>query len=80
MLHLQAYFLPIANEVKGKYYKRYPEDNLIKENDKTIFFKDKDNKIIYESVKGNFLNNSQFWKYLGGKNSFVIFMTNLINI
>ena len=32
--------------------------------------RDKDNKIIYESVKGNFLNNDQFWKDLGGRNSF----------
>lgn len=68
--HLQAYFLPIVNEVKRKCYKRDPEGNLIKENGKTILLRDKDNKIIYESVKGNFLNNDQFWKDLGGINSF----------
>ena len=68
--HLQAYFLPIVNEVKRKCYKRDPEGNLIKENGKTILLRDKDNKIIYESVKGNFLNNDQFWKDLGGRNSF----------
>lgn len=68
--HLQAYFLPIVNEVKRKCYKRDSEGNLIKENDKTILLRDKDNKIIYESIKGNFLNNNQFWKNLGGRNSF----------
>lgn len=68
--HLQAYFLPIVNEVKRKCYKRDSEENLIKENGKTILLRDKENKIIYESIKGNFLNNDQFWKDLGGRNSF----------
>ena len=68
--HLQAYFLPIVNEVKRKCYKRDSEGILIKENGKTILLRDKDNKIIYESIKGNFLNNDQFWKDLGGRNSF----------
>ena len=68
--HLQAYFLPIVNEVKRKCYKRDSEGNLIKEDGKTILLRDKDNKIIYESIKGNFLNNDQFWKDLGGRNSF----------
>ena len=65
--HLQAYFLPIVNEVKRKCYKRDSAGNLIKENGKTILLRDKDNKIIYESIKGNFLNNDQFWKDLGGR-------------
>lgn len=68
--HLQAYFLPIVNEVKRKCYKRDSAGNLIKENGKTILLRDKDNKITYESIKGNFLNNDQFWKDLGGRNSF----------
>ena len=68
--HLQAYFLPIVNEVKRKCYKRDSAGNLIKENGKTILLRDKDNKIIYESIKGSFLNNDQFWKDLGGRNSF----------
>lgn len=68
--HLQAYFLPVVNEVKRKCYKRDSEGNLIKENGKTILLRDKDNKIIYESIKGCFLNNDQFWKNLGGRNSF----------
>ncbi|MBE6139913.1 MAG: hypothetical protein E7174_05435 [Firmicutes bacterium] len=68
--HLQAYFLPIVDQVKRKCYKRDSEGNLIKENGKTILLRDKNNKIIYESVKGNFLNNDQFWKDLGGRNSF----------
>lgn len=66
--HLQVYFLPIVNEVKRKCYKRDSEENLIKENGKTILLRDKDNKIIYESIKGIFLNNDQFWKDLGGRN------------
>ena len=68
--HLQAYFLPIVNEVQRKYYKRDSNGNLIKEDGKTILLRDKNNKIIYESIKGNFLNNDQFWKDLGGRNSF----------
>ena len=68
--HLQAYFLPIVNEVKRKCYKRDSKENLIKENGKTLLLRDKDNKIIYESIKCNFLNNDQFWKDLGGRNSF----------
>ncbi len=67
---MQAYFLPIVNEVKRKCYKRDSEGNLVKEDAKTILLRDKENKIIYESVKGNFLNNDQFWKDLGGRNSF----------
>ena len=67
---LQAYFLLIVNEVKRKCCKRDSDDNLIKENGKTILLRDKDNKIIYESIKDNFLNNNQFWKDLGGRNSF----------
>lgn len=51
--HLQAYFLPVVNEVKGKCYQR-----------------DKDGEMVYEIVKGKFLNNDQFWKDLGGRNSF----------
>lgn len=68
--HLQAYFLPIVNEVQRKCYKRDSNGNLIKEDGKTILLRDKNNKIIYESIKGNFLNNDQFWKDLGGRNSF----------
>lgn len=68
--HLQVCFLPIVNEVKRKCYKRDSAENLIKENGKTILLRDKNNKIIYKSIKGNFLNNDQFWKDLGGRNSF----------
>ncbi len=63
--HLQAYFLPIVNEVKKKYYKRDSEGNLIKEDGKTILLRDKDNKIIYESIKGNFLNNRSILEGFG---------------
>lgn len=77
--HLQAYFLPIVNEVKRKCYVKDEDGNVIKEEykrkDGSIsltpkLLRDKDGKIVYESVKGKFLNNDQFWKDLGGKNSF----------
>lgn len=77
--HLQAYFLPIVNEVKRKCYVKDEDGNVIKEEykrkDGSIsltpkLLRDKDGKIVYESVKGKFLNNNQFWKDLGGKNSF----------
>lgn len=77
--HLQAYFLPIVNEVKRKCYVKDETGNVIKEEykrkDGSIsltpkLLRDKDGKIVYESVKGKFLNNDQFWKDLGGKNSF----------
>lgn len=77
--HLQAYFLPIVNDVKRKCYVKDENGNVIKEEykrkDGSIsltpkLLRDKDGKIVYESVKGKFLNNDQFWKDLGGKNSF----------
>lgn len=77
--HLQAYFLPIVNEVKRKCYVKDDKGNVVKE--KTIskngkeyespkLLRDKDNKIVYETIKGNFLNNDQFWKQRGGQHSF----------
>lgn len=77
--HLQVYFLPIVNKVKRKCYVKDEDGNVIKEEykrkDGSIsltpkLLRDKDGKIVYESVKGKFLNNDQFWKDLGGKNSF----------
>lgn len=76
--HLQAYFLPIVKEVKRKKYAK-DKDGIIKEevtdskgNKKLVpkILRDNNGKILYESVNGNFLNNDQFWKDLGGKNSF----------
>ena len=77
--HLQAYFLPIVDEVKRKCYQRDKDGNLIKEIKKDrngkdkevpILFRDKNGEMVYETVKGKFLNNDQFWKDLGGRNSF----------
>ncbi len=77
--HLQAYFLPVVNEVKRKCYQRDKDGNLIKEikkdrngNDKEvpILLRDENGEMVYETVKGKFLNNDQFWKDLGGRNSF----------
>lgn len=77
--HLQAYFLPVVNEVKRKCYQRDKDGNLIKEirkdkngNDKEvpILLRDENGEMVYETIKGNFLNNDQFWKDLGGRNSF----------
>ena len=77
--HLQAYFLPVVNEVKRKCYQRDKDGNLIKEirkdrkgKDKEvpILLQDKNGEMVYEIVKGKFLNNDHFWKNLGGRNSF----------
>jgi hypothetical protein len=77
--HLQAYFLPIVNSVKRKSYLKDDKGNVIKEvaigkdgSEKLVpkLNRDKQGKIIYETVKGKFLNNDQLWKDLGGKSSF----------
>ena len=77
--HLQAYFLPIVDEVERKCYEKDEKGNVIKEekiNKKgnvTLvpkLLRDKLGKIIYEKVKGKFLNDDQFWKQKGGMNSF----------
>lgn len=72
--HLQAYFLPIVNEVRRKCYQRDENENLLKEivkgKEVPILLRNEEGKIIYEVVEGKFLNNDQFWKNLGGRNSF----------
>lgn len=77
--HLQAYFLPVVNEVKRKCYVKDKDGNVVKEEVKnksgnvTIVPKlkrDSKGKIVYETVKGKFLNNDQFWKDKGGANSY----------
>lgn len=77
--HLQAYFLPIVNEVNRKCYVKDKNGNVIKEEIKnkkgeiTLVPKlqrDNNGKIVYEKVKGRFLNNDQFWKDKGGQNSY----------
>ena len=77
--HLQAYFLPIVNEVNRKCYVKDDKGNVVKEEvknksgDITIvpkLLRDEKGKIVYEKVKGKFLNNDQFWKEKGGKNSY----------
>ncbi|MEG1141351.1 MAG: hypothetical protein RSB77_02535 [Bacilli bacterium] len=77
--HLQAYFLPAVNEVKRKGYEKDLNGNVIKElakakdgSEKLIpkLKRDNNGKILYENVKGKFLNNDQFWKDLGGKESY----------
>jgi Plasmid recombination enzyme. len=77
--HLQAYFLPIVASVRRKCFEKDDKGNVIKEkalakNGKDILtpklLRDKDNKIVYEIVKGKFLNNDQFWKQRGGQHSF----------
>lgn len=77
--HLQAYFLPVVKEVKRKSYEKDFEGNVIKETIKGKDGKEKlvpklkrdsEGKIIYDIVKGNFLNNDQYWKDRGGKESF----------
>ncbi len=77
--HLQAYFLPIVNEVNRKCYVKDKNGNVIKEEitnkkgDVTLvpkLLRDNNGKIVYEKVKGKFLNNDQFWKDRGGQTSY----------
>ena len=50
--HLQAYFLPVVNEVKRKSYKRDKDGNLIKETKKNINGKDKEVPILLRDKNG----------------------------
>ena len=77
--HLQAYFLPVVDTVKRKCYEKDNDGNIVKEEvmkkdgTSTIvpkLLRDNNGKIIYEEVKGNFLNCDQFWKNKGGKSSY----------
>ena len=77
--HLQAYFLPVVNEVKRKCYVKDKNGNVIKEEVKNRngnttlvpkILRDEKGKIVYEKVQGNFLNNDQFWKQRGAQNSY----------
>lgn len=77
--HLQAYFLPIVNEVKRKCFEKDKNGNTIKIETKNKIgditlvpklMRDEKGSIIYETIKGKFLNNDQFWKSKGGKNSY----------
>ena len=77
--HLQAYFLPVVDTVKRKCYEKDNDGNIVKEEvmkkdgTSTIvpkLLRDNNGKIIYEEVKGNFLNCDQFWKNKGGKTSY----------
>ena len=77
--HLQAYYIPVVNKVKRKCYVKDKDGNVVKEEIKNKqgkttlvpkLLRDDKGKIIYEEVKGKFLNNDQFWKAKGGKNSF----------
>ena len=77
--HLQAYFLPVVDSVKRKCYEKDNDGNIVKEEvikkDGTSsivpkLLRDDNGKIIYEEVKGKFLNCDQFWKNKGGKSSY----------
>ena len=77
--HLQAYFMPIVNLVKRKCYEKDSNGNVVKEEilkkdgTKSLvpkLLRDDKGKIIYEDVKGLFLNCDQFWKDKGGKLSY----------
>lgn len=77
--HLQAYFIPVVDKVKRKCYVKDKNGNVVKEEitkkDGTTsivpkLLRDDKGKIVYEEVKGKFLNNDQFWKNKGGKLSF----------
>ncbi len=77
--HLQAYFLPIVNKVRRKCFEKDNAGNVIKIKSLTKdgketyvpkLLRDDVGNIVYENIKGGFLNNDQFWKNKGGKNSF----------
>lgn len=77
--HLQAYFVPVVDKVNRKCYEKDKNGNVIKEEitkkdgSKSIvpkLMRDNNGKIIYEEVKGKFLNCDQFWKDRGGAISF----------
>lgn len=77
--HLQAYFVPVVNKVKRKYFVKDENGNVVKEEVKKKdgttsivpkLLRDDKGKIVYEEVNGKFLNCDQFWKDKGGKLSF----------
>lgn len=77
--HLQAYFVPVVDKVKRKCYVKDDKGNVVKEEvtkkDGTTsivpkLLRDNNGKIVYEEVKGKFLNCDQFWKQKGGATSF----------
>ena len=77
--HMHIYFTPVVNEVKRKVFELDENGHQLKHeitNKKgekklvPIQKKDENGNNIYETVKGKFLNNDQFWKDLGGRNSF----------
>ncbi len=77
--HLQAYFVPVVDMVKRKCYVKDKDGNVVKDEVKKKdgttsivpkLLRDSKGKIVYEEVKGKFLNCDQFWKQKGGKLSF----------
>ncbi|MFI3261243.1 MAG: hypothetical protein R3Y13_05995 [bacterium] len=87
--HLQAYFLQIVNEVDHKQFLKDNEGNLVKEEVKNkkgnitllpIVLRDDREKILYEKVKGKFLNNDHFGKTEEGKIPLLKCKMNSINL
>lgn len=79
--HLQVYFIPVVIEVSRKKFLKDENGNLLKEKFENkkgdisyvpILVRDGDGKIVSEKIRGRFLNNDQFWKNKGGKNSFAM--------
>ena len=77
--HLQAYFLPVVNQARKKVFEKDSEGNIVKvkatnKKGAEIFvpkaLKDDKGKNVYEIVDGLFLNDDQFSKQKGGKNSY----------
>jgi hypothetical protein len=50
--------------------KEIKKDRNGKDKEVPILLRDKNGEMVYETLKGKFLNNDQFWKALGGRNSF----------
>ena len=77
--HLHFYFMPIVNVVKRKVFETDKDGNLIyregidKKGNKKMYpvqKKDENEKNIFKTEEGKFLNCDQFWKTLGGKTSY----------
>ena len=78
---MHIYFTPVVNEVKRKVFEldenghQLKHEIVNKNGEKKLVpiqKKDENDKNIYETVKGKFLNSDQFWKQKGGNASYTL--------
>lgn len=79
--HMHIYFTPVVNEVKRKVFELDENGHQLKHEITNkngekklvpIQKKDENDKNIYETIKGKFLNSDQFWKQKGGNASYTL--------